>query len=80
MRGDVGNGGGTRGTVAFEKAPQNFYEGDGDGWSLCKSVCFSMWFRPSPQEIVLGRLTRVIRRLFGAIAVVSMGTTVFYGG
>ena len=70
-RGERGNEG-TRGTVAFEKAPQNIYEGAGDGWSLCKSVCFPMWFRPSPQEIVLGRLTRVIRRLFEAIAGYSL--------
>ena len=39
---------------------------------MCKSVCFPMWFRPSPQEIVLGRLTRVIRRLFEAIAGYSL--------
>ena len=34
---------GDGGTVAFEKAPQNFYMGNGDGWSLCKSDCFPMW-------------------------------------
>ena len=32
----------TGGTVAFGKAPQNFYEGNGDGYSLCKSDCFPM--------------------------------------
>ena len=39
---ETGGTGETRGTVAFEKAPQNFYEGDGDGYSLCKSICVSM--------------------------------------
>ena len=70
-RGERGNGG-TKETVAFEKAPQNFYTGDGDGYSLCKSVCAPGWFRPSPQEIVLERLTRVIRRLFGVGAVIRV--------
>ena len=32
------------GTVAFEKAPQNFYEKDGHGYSLCKSDCSPVWF------------------------------------
>ena len=32
-RGDAGE------TVAFEKAPQNFYMGVGTGYSLCKSDC-----------------------------------------
>ena len=77
LRGEIAgyslrNEGETRGTVAFEKAPQNFYMGDGDGYSLCKSVCAPGWFRPSPQEIVLGRLTRVIRRLFGVGAVIRV--------
>ena len=42
-RGDWGTGErGNGGTVAFEKAPQNFYEGIGYGYSLCKSDCFPM--------------------------------------
>ena len=42
--------------------------GDGDGYSLCKSDCAPILLRPSPQEIVLGRLRGRIRRLFGEIA------------
>ena len=34
---------------------------------------------PFPKKIVLGRLTRVIRRLFEAIAVISKGSSAFYG-
>ena len=55
-------------TVAFEKAPQNFYEGDGTGFRLCKSDCFPMWFRPFPKKIVRERLDGVIRLLRGEIA------------
>ena len=51
--GDEGN----EGTVAFEKAPQNFYRGIGDGYSLCKSMCASILFRPFPEKIVRERLT-----------------------
>ena len=76
MRGNEGRGG----TVAFGKAPQNFYMGIGDGWSLCKSMCFPIWFRPFPKKIVRERLDGAIRLLRGGTAIVSMGTTVFYGG
>ena len=55
---------GNEGNAAFEKAWQNFYEKGGYGYSLCKSDCAPIWFRPSPQEIVLGRLRGRIRRLF----------------
>ena len=48
-------GGKTRGTVAFEKAPQNFCE-KGYGFRLCKSGCSPIWFRPGHQEIVRERL------------------------
>ena len=68
--GDEGNGGtrGTGGTVAFEKAPQNFYTGDGYGWSLCKSMCAPIWFRPVHEKIVRERLGGAIRTLRGEIA------------
>ncbi|MCI6636050.1 MAG: hypothetical protein MSH31_08325, partial [Clostridiales bacterium] len=36
-----------------------------DGYSLCKSDRSPIWCCPKHQEIVLGRLTKVIRRLFG---------------
>ena len=49
-----------------------------DGWSLCKSVCVPIWLRPSPQEIVLGRLDGAIRRLFGEIAVIRAEKRGFY--
>ena len=60
--------------------------GMGTGYSLCKSVCAPILLRPSPQEIVLGRLTEFsllnsdIRRLFEAIAVISKEPSAFYGG
>ena len=44
-------------TVAFEKAPQNFYTGGGAGYSLCKSDCSPIWFCPFPEKIVRERLT-----------------------
>ena len=52
-----GDTGGNEGNAAFEKAWQNFYEKGGYGYSLCKSDCAPILLRPSPQEIVLGRLT-----------------------
>ena len=48
--------GGTKETVAFEKAPQNFYRGIGDGYSLCKSDCSPIWIGPFPEKIVRERL------------------------
>ena len=39
---------------------------------MCKSVCSPIWLRPRHQEIVLGRLTKVIRRLFGVGAVIRV--------
>ena len=59
-------------TVAFKKAPQNLYKGDGDGFRLCNSVCSPILLRPSPQEIVLGRLRGRIRRLFDVGAVIRV--------
>ena len=73
-RGERGNEG-TGGTVAFEKAPQNFYEGDGTGYSLCKSDCAPIWFRPRHKKIVRERLDGAIRLLRGAIAGYSFGGT-----
>ena len=64
------------GTVAFEKAPQNFYMGDGDGYSLCKSDCFPMWFRPVHEKIVRERLDGAIRLLRGETA----GYSFLYNG
>ena len=48
-------------------------------------MCAPILLRPSPQEIVLGLLTEFsllnsdIRRLFEAIAVISKGSSAFYG-
>ena len=66
---------GDGGTVAYEKAPQNFYKGDGDGYSLCKSDCFPIWFRPVHEKIVRERLDGAIRLLRGASAGSSLGET-----
>ena len=72
-------GTGERGERSLLKKLRKTFMKRGYGYSLCKSDCFPIWFRPSPQEIVLGRLTRVIRRLFEAIAVISKGASAFYG-
>ena len=53
--GGLGDGG-YGGTVAFEKAPQNFYTGGGFEYSLCKSDCSPIWFRPVHEKIVRERL------------------------
>ena len=63
MRGNEGTGG----TVAFEKAPQNFYE-KGFGYSLCKSDCSPILLRPVHEKIVRERLDGAIRTLRGEIA------------
>ena len=41
----------------LKKLRKTFIWGIGDGWSLCKSMCFPMWFRPFPKKIVRERLT-----------------------
>ena len=46
----------------------------GYGYSLCKSDCSPILLRPSPQEIVLGRLRGRIRRLFDVGAVIRVET------
>ena len=78
----LGLGGGTRGetrgTVAFEKAPQNFYERD--GWisfvqfGLITNLVPSNAFGQVQmlQEIVLGRLRGRIRRLFDVGAIIRV--------
>ena len=55
--------GGERGFL--KKAWQKLLLGEGHGYSLCKSDCAPIWFRPRHQEIVRERLRGRIRRLFG---------------
>ena len=56
------------------KKPGKTFMKKGDGYSLCKSVCAPILLRPSPQEIVLGRLRGRIRRLFDVGASIRMET------
>ena len=55
-----------------------------DVWSLCKSDCSPIWFRPVHEKIVLGRLRGRIRRLFDVGAVFRVendgGRVLFVGG
>ncbi len=71
-RGDGGPG--NEGNGRFWKSSAKLLYGGFDGFRLCKSDCSPIWCCPKHQEIVLGRLTKVIRRLFGVGAGVRVET------
>ena len=55
-RGERGERGGRGERSLLKKLRKTFIWGDGDGYSLCKSDCFPIWFRPFPEKIVRERL------------------------
>ena len=67
-RGERGETGGRGGTVAFEKAPQNFYEGDWGWVEFVQVHVLPNMSDPFPEKIVRERLDGAIRRLRGVSA------------